>query len=327
MSRFTPRGMGWIPDLPDPRDYTLRHETVRRLLKFLKSTQQQNMPDEIDLRRDDLGEYFTEPEDQGPINCSASFAALGLVEYFERRLRGRTFVGSKLFLYKVTRNLCQKHVEKYDCHSTGDTGADLRTTLKAIATIGVLPEEFWPYNAERFDEEPSPFAYRVAQPVAGLRYFRLDEPNCNGLETWERIISFIAAGFPIAFGFVVPTSMTTDAKIPYRGDLESMRGGQAVVAVGFRKNHFGRGQHALLVRSSWGRQWGDNGTSWLPAIFVLRLSLNNSTTIELNRHPKAQRQSTAFGCSEIVQTVPVQFPTSHFQSHVLPLPSFDGDIS
>lgn len=75
--------------------------------------------------------------------------------------------------------------------------------------IGVLPEEFWPYIAERFDEEPSPFAYRVAQPVAGLRYFRLDEPNCNGVKTWERITSFIAAGFRIAFGFVVPTSMTT----------------------------------------------------------------------------------------------------------------------
>ena len=54
----------------------------------------------------------------------------------------------------------------------------------------------------------------------------------------------------LAFGFPVPTSLTADANVPYRADLDSIRGGQAVGAVGYKNHHFGRGQHALF-RSSW----------------------------------------------------------------------------
>ena len=96
----------------------------------------------------------------------------------------------------------------------------------------------------------------------------MDEPNCGGAETWDVVKSFLAAGFPVAFGFPVPTSLTADANVPYRPDLDSIRGGQAVVAVGYNSNHFGRGQHALLIRSSWGSPWGDNGNGWLPIAFL-----------------------------------------------------------
>lgn len=45
---------------------------------------------------------------------------MGLVEYFELRARGRYLNASRLFLYKVTRNLLGW---------TGDTGAFLRNTM------------------------------------------------------------------------------------------------------------------------------------------------------------------------------------------------------
>jgi hypothetical protein len=129
VSRFIPQGMGWIPDLPDPRDYTFRHEAVVALLERLQRSRRTNLPDEVDLRRDDEGEYFMPPEDQGPLNCSAAFAMLSLVEYFERRVRGRVFEGSPRFLYKATRNVLGKRRK-----GIGDTGADLRTTLKLLAS-------------------------------------------------------------------------------------------------------------------------------------------------------------------------------------------------
>lgn len=263
MSRFTPLGMGWIPDLPDPRDYTFRHEAVVQLLKRLKRPRRRSLPDAVDLRRDDDGEYFTEPHDQGPLNCSSAFAILSLVEYFERRVRGRTFEGSPRFLYKVTRNVLEKGRQV-----TGDTGLDLRTALKVLTSVGVPAEEFWPYDIERFDEEPGQFAYSVAKPLFEVRYFRLDEPNSEGSATWEVVVSFLAAGFPVAFGFPVPSSLTNDASILYRAELDSIRGGQAAVAVGYKMNRFGVGQHALLIRSSWGNQWGENGNGWLPVAFL-----------------------------------------------------------
>ncbi len=255
--------MGWIPDLPNARDYTYRHDAVLHMLRSLKRSRRKTLPNEVDLRRDDDGEYFTSPEDQGPLNCSATCAVLGLVEYFERRVRGRTFEGSKLFLYKVTRNRLQKRLRVM-----GDTGADLRTTLKVLVQFGVPSEEHWPYDIDNFDEQPSAFLYSLAKPFCGVRYFRLDEPNNDGAKTWEVVKSFLAAGFPIAFGFPVPASLTADPNVPYRPHLDSIRGGQAAVAVGYRSNHFARGQHALLIRSSWGSQWGDNGNRWLPIAFL-----------------------------------------------------------
>ena len=124
---------------------------------------------------------------------------LGLVEYFERRVRGRTFEGSTLFLYKVTRNRTQKRMRVM-----GDSGADLRTTLKVLVQFGVPPEEHWPYEMNRFDDEPSAFIYGLAKRFAGMHYFRLDEPNQHGAKTWETVKSFLAAGFPVVFGFRFP---------------------------------------------------------------------------------------------------------------------------
>lgn len=277
MSKFLPRGMGWIPDLPDPRDYTFHHQAVRPLLDRLHRRPSNNTFDAVDLRRDDDGEYFMPPEDQGPLNCSAAFAVLSLVEYFERRTLGRTFEGSTRFLYKVTRNLLKKGRPM-----TGDTGADLRTTLKVLTSVGVPTEEYWPYDVERFDEEPTKFMYSIARPLSGVHYFRLDQPNCDGSATWDLVTSFLAAGFPIAFGFSVPAALSTDAIVPYRGDLDSVRGGQAAVAIGYRHNHSGPGHHALMFRSSWGCQWGDCGNGWLPMAFVYRQLARDFWTLVSN---------------------------------------------
>ncbi len=266
MSKFIPKGMGWHPDLPDPRDYTHRRRRVKKLLRRLEPANGKTLPSAVDLRRDAEGEYFTPPEDQGPLNSSCAFAVLSLVEYFERRGRGRTFEGSARFLYKVTRSRMQKLLRV-----TGDTGTDLRTTLKELVQCGVPPEEHWPYDIDNFDDEPSGFAYRQARPFSGIRYFRLDEPNRSGKKTLKVVKSFLAAHFPVVFCFPVPTSLTDDPDIPYRRRLDSYRGGQAAVAVGYDDNRPLSEEpkpKALLIRSSWGTTWGDAGYGWLPYAYV-----------------------------------------------------------
>lgn len=274
MSKFVPKGMGWIPDLPDARDLTFRHPEVLSLLRGLKQSEQESQPDSVDLRQDSEGEYLTTPEDQRSLNSSSAFAVLSLIEYFERRVHGRTFEGSKLFLYKVARNLIAKKVG-----TIGDTGADLRTTLKVLTKIGVPNEDYWPYDVDRLDEEPIAFHYATAKPMRHLTYFRLDEPNNTGETTWMNVRSFLAAGFPIVFGIPVPKSLTTDANIPFRPELDAIRGAQAVVAVGYSSNHFGKRQGAILIRCSWGSLWGDNGYGWLPVSYVRNQTARDFWTI------------------------------------------------
>ncbi|MEL6109613.1 MAG: hypothetical protein AAFU85_26695, partial [Planctomycetota bacterium] len=182
-----------------------------------------------------------------------------------------------LFLYKTTRDL-----RNQQSSVSGDTGADARTTLKALTKCGVPDAKYWAYERDRFDEEPPALTYRIAKPMSGLRYFRIDrDPNATTQrDQWQTIASFLAAGFPILFGFSVPASLDQEATVHYRPGLDSIRGGQMALAFGYRLNHFGKNQHALRFRSSWGTQWGDEGNGLISAGVFFRLARDFWTLID-----------------------------------------------
>ena len=255
--------MGWQPDLPDGRDFTFRHPNILPLLQRLQPVLEAIVPEQVDLRRDGDGKYFTDIDDQGSLHASAAFAVLSMVEYFERRVLGHTYNGSALFLYQVTRHRIAKRM-----HPLWDAGADIRTTLKVLTQVGVPPEEYWPYDTEHFGLDPNPFVHSLAKPPVGHRYFRISELGNDGDCNWNNVRSFLAAGFPLVFGFSVPQSLSIDPDIPFRPDFDSIHGGQCAVAVGYQLNRYGPRQDALLIRSSWGSEWGDHGNGWLPVSFL-----------------------------------------------------------
>lgn len=263
LRKFIPPGMGWLPDLPDPRDYTPAHDVVRALLEELPRSEQNDLPDAVDLRSDDEGVYIFPSEDQGTINCSAACAVCGLVEYFERRIRGQTFEGSRLFLYRLARKIRRPGAEQLD-----NSGAELRATLKSLKAFGLPNEQFWPFESDLIDREPQQFVYAAAKRFEGLCYFRVSPADGPRTDIVRTLKTFLASGFPIAFGFSVPSSLSIAPEIPFRPTFDSIRGGQAALAVGYRHDQLGRGQDAFLIQTSWGRQWGDNGMGWLPAAYV-----------------------------------------------------------
>jgi C1A family cysteine protease len=83
------------------------------------------------------------------------------------------------------------------------------------------------------------------------------------------------------FGFTVYSSIhqagDNDGKIPYPGNGERIEGGHAIVAAGYDdnmkiKNSIAGSSEttgALLIRNSWGEDWGRNGYGWLPYEYVL----------------------------------------------------------
>jgi C1A family cysteine protease len=197
---------------------------------------------------------------------------VGLVEYFQGRAFGKHVNASRLFLYKTTRNLLQW---------TGDTGAFLRSTMAALVLFGAPPEEYWTYNEGAYDKEPPAFCYAFAQNFQAISYYCLDPPGTPSARLLERIKTSLAGGLPSMFGFSVYTSMDQaedTGRVPYPAPGERLDGGHAVMAVGYDdkmkiKPASPGGLEttgALLIRNSWGKNWGDQGYGWLPYEYVLR---------------------------------------------------------
>ena len=266
-------GLGWLPDYPDFRDYTAEHEDVRPLLERTKVAAKgkklatPSLPASVDLR-----EWCPPIEDQGELGSCTANAGVGIVEYFERRASGKHIDASRLFLYKTTRNLL---------HSTGDTGAFLRTTMKALRLFGTPPEEYWPYVIADFDREPSAFCYAFGEEFKAIVYYRLDPAGTAASVLLACVKSHLYAGLPSMFGFTVYQSMSEAAstgKIPVPSSSDKVAGGHAVVVVGYDDNiktkNAAAGSKtftgALLIRNSWGA-WGPmDGYLWLPYEYVLR---------------------------------------------------------
>jgi len=266
---------GWIPDYPDFRDFTEETEEIRKILKPtgipLRSGQKKTpkskaLPSSVDLR-----EWCSAVEDQGRIGSCTAQAGVGIIEYYERKSFGRHIDASRLFLYKVTRNLMKMR---------GDTGAYLRTTIGAMVLFGVPPEEYWPYTdgAEDIDAEPPAFCYSFAQNYQTLKYYRHDPPSAAPDVILNRIKTFLCAGHPSMFGFTVYSSVEQaddSGRIPFPSVRDKIEGGHAVVAVGYEdeiriKNKYGEAETtgALLIRNSWGQDWGEDGYGWLPYEYI-----------------------------------------------------------
>lgn len=256
------RGLGWRPDLPDFRDFTPKDEAVKQLLDQSKPLQ---MAAKKEPSKIDLSAHCSPIENQAELGSCTAHAGMGLIEYFQRRAFGKHLDGSRLFLYKVTRTLMGE---------TGDSGAYLRDTMKAMVLFGTPPEKYYPYATERFDDDPPTFCYAFAQNYRALKYYRLDPAGTPPARVLGNVKTHLAAGLPSMFGFAVYSSINAadeNGEILFPGDTDTQVGGHAVVAIGYDdKKKIGTYTGAFKIRNSWGTSWGEKGYGWMPYEYILR---------------------------------------------------------
>lgn len=204
----------------------------------------------------DLRKFSSTPVNQDELGACTGFAiAKGLREYFLRKDSGDKTALSPLFLYYNERKI-ENTIDE-------DAGAIIETGMKVLKNIGVSSEDAWPYIIKNFKLEPSLIAYENAK--------KYKVKKIRELKGLRQIKIELDKGNPVVFGIEVYSSFEEPKNgivpIPDRKKEEHL-GGHAVVCLGYddTKGH-------LIMKNSWGTDWGDKGYFYLPyEFFKLKLA-------------------------------------------------------
>lgn len=230
-----PHSYGWVPDLPDQRD-------------FLFAAPVENMaalPPKMDLRP----ECPTVVYDQLTLGSCTANAIAGALEFEQIKQSLTTFIPSRLFIY---------YNERVMEGTVGtDSGAQIRDGIKSVGTIGAPPETDWPYNIAEFAVKPPTKAYKDAPLGRALQYQRVTQ-------VLAQMKGCLASGYPFVYGFTVyesfeSTQVAQTGIVPMPAAGEKVLGGHAVLAVGYDD-----GSQRFIVRNSWGPGWGIGGYFTVP---------------------------------------------------------------
>lgn len=235
---------GWIPDLPDQRDFTFR--VPRRTAAAL--------PSAVDLQPQMPPVY-----DQGQLGSCTANAIGGAFEFDLLKQEEQDFVPSRLFIYYNER-VIERSVDE-------DSGAMLRDGMKTLANQGVCPEPMWPYVLSQFATKPTPECFAEAKRHLGITYMRVEQDVAE-------MRGCVAAGFPFIFGFTVYESFESAAVartgiVPMPEGDERTLGGHAMCVVGYDNP-----RKLFIVRNSWGTGWGKKGYGTMPYAYFTNTDLS-----------------------------------------------------
>lgn len=237
---------GWIPDLPDHRDY-LYAAPVESLAA---------LPTSIDLRSSCPPVY-----DQGQLGSCTANAIAGADEFEQMKQQlPQIFTPSRLFIYYNER------VTEGTVNS--DSGAMLRDGMKSVGTQGACPEDMWPYDITKFQDQPTQECYQVALQHKAILYQRV-------VQDLNQMKGCLASGYPFVFGFTVYESFESqqvaqDGHVPMPQPSEQELGGHAVLAVGYDDTN-----QWFIVRNSWGENWGMKGYFTMPYAYLISQGLSS----------------------------------------------------
>jgi C1A family cysteine protease len=243
---------GWLPDLPDHRDY-LFSAPAAVLAK---------LPAKVDLTSKCPDVY-----DQGEIGSCTANAIGGAVEFDQMKQKLRAvFIPSRLFIYYNERAM--------ENTVNDDSGAMIRDGIKSVSKQGVCPETMWPYDPTPFPQnahltkKPTRRCYTEALKHTAVEYQRVPR-NLSQMK------GCLASGYPFILGFTVYESFESEevartGKMPMPSPSEHVMGGHAVVAVGYTDK-----ESRFRVRNSWGVDWGVNGYFTMPYAYLLDDNLSD----------------------------------------------------
>ena len=233
---------GWVPDRPDYRD---------KLYSAIAA------PPKAMPRKVDLSPGCSSVEDQGQLGSCTANALVGNLEFLYQKAGHTVTDLSRLFIYYNERAM--------EGTLNEDAGAMIRDGVKSLVNLGVCAEKKWPYNIAKFTAKPSAACYKDGGNHQVTSYHRI--------LTLKEMKQCLAEGYPFVFGFTVYEGFESDAvaktgklNLPKPG--EKSLGGHAVCAVGYDD-----ASKRILVRNSWGADWGVKGYFTMPYDYISSTNL------------------------------------------------------
>jgi len=145
---------GWVPDLPDHRDF---------LYSAPQAVLGPKLPKSVDLRPHCPPIY-----DQGQLGSCTGNAIAGAFQFEQMKQKIANWVPSRLFIYYNERVI--------EGTVSSDSGAQIRDGAKSVATTGVCPETDWPYDITKFAvKPPDPPCYADAAKNTATSYQRVPQ--------------------------------------------------------------------------------------------------------------------------------------------------------
>lgn len=234
---FAPKVESWLED-PEPASAHSAFEDHRK--KFLLV---EGSSTAIDLRR-----YDSPVEDQRWLNSCVGNAVIGMLESL-RISAGLEHVDlSRLFIYYNARN---EHGKQ-----TIDSGTYIRSAMQSLQKFGVCREETWEYNTNKVFVRPSWMAYREAYTNKITDFYRI---RSTGEERLDMIEEAIKARHPVVFGMRIDKAFSENTTgQPIISYDSKWAGRHAMLIVGFNRT-----TRTLIIKNSWGVQWGEKGYCYL----------------------------------------------------------------
>lgn len=254
------RNFGYLPDLPDYRDW----KYGRGLTGPLTAESDVKLP----ARKIIPGLNRIPLMDQGDLGSCVGCSVAHLHAY-ERQVVPRSI----LQIYYEARRLQGWEMQ--------DSGAYIRDAIKVISTLGAGRETWWPYDITKFAEDPPLKVDRDALARRVFSYWSL-----TGRQQYRQCL---ASGHPFVIGSMLYSNFGADMVwdtgiigMPSGTDVEW--GGHAYLVYGYDSNFrnsdwaqqaITRGlspdripEDVYLCRNTWGSDWGHGGDFAVAADFI-----------------------------------------------------------
>lgn len=213
------------------------------------------LPAKVDMRSQCPPIY-----NQGTMGSCTGFAiAKGLGEFVLKKQNRHTEL-SALYLYYMERKAAKQINE--------DSGASIASGMRILDNLGCAPEKEHPYPSERvWNDKDKMQQYLVMKPdssdVTAGKSFRVK--GLKPINSLRGIRNSLAKGMPVVFGIAIFDNFYSakNGVIPMPTAKSKFEGGHAVMAVGYDND-----KQVLIMRNSWGKEWGDKGYFYLPYDFI-----------------------------------------------------------